>query len=74
MEGAKVAGFEEEALEFGVEVSFQCLVPWGEDCDIVVSHCFFQFLKEKGFLDEFSEFGVMGIQKGHEDGVGIDLT
>lgn len=39
----------------------------------MVADGFFEFLKEKSFLDEFSEFGVVGIEKSDEDGVRVDL-
>lgn len=35
---------------------------------------FFQFLKKKRFLNELCKFGVMGIEKSDEDGIGVDLT
>jgi hypothetical protein len=40
----------------------------------VITNSFFKLLKEKCFLNEFSEFGVMGIEKSNEDGVRVDLN
>ena len=74
LEGVEVAGFEEEALELGVEVAFESVVFGGEDGDVVVADGFLELLEEEGLLDELGEFGVVGIQEGNEDGVGVDLT
>jgi len=39
----------------------------------VVADGIFKLLEEKCFLDELGEFGVMGIEKRDEDGVGVNL-
>lgn len=73
LKGAKIARLEEEALELGVEVAFEGLVSRGEDGDVVVADGVFKLLEKKCFLDELGEFGVMGIEKRDEDGVGVNL-
>lgn len=38
LEGLEVAGFEQEALEFGVQLALEGLIFRGEDGDVVVAH------------------------------------
>lgn len=74
MEGSEVSGLEEEALELGIEVALEGLVAGGEDGYVVGADCGLEGLEEEGLLDELGEDGVVGVEEGDEDRVGVDLA
>lgn len=74
LEGLQIARLEQEALELGVKLTLQSLIPRRENGNIVVADSFFKSLQKQSFFHKFRELGVVGIEEGNEDGVGVDLT
>ena len=73
LEGLQVTGFEQEALEFRVQLALQGLISRREDSDVVLAHCLLEGLEKQSLLDELGELGVMGVEESDEDGVGVNL-
>ena len=49
------------------------MVDGGEDGEVLAAHQLLQCLQQRRLLDELGELGVVGLQEGDEDGVGVDL-
>jgi hypothetical protein len=73
LEGLQVTGFEQEALEFGVQLTLQGFISRREDGDVVFADGLLKRLEEQSLLDELGQLGVMRVEKGDEDGVGVYL-
>lgn len=73
LQGFEITRLEEEPLELRVKVPLESFILGSENGDIVMGHRLLQCLEEKGFLYQFRELRVVGIEEGDEDRVGIDL-
>lgn len=73
LEGFEITRLEEKTLEFRVEISVESLILGGENGDVVVGDGLFKGLEEEGFLDEFGELSIAGIEEGNENRVGVYL-
>eukprot|EP00268_Persea_americana_P016984 TRINITY_DN180_c0_g1_i2.p1 TRINITY_DN180_c0_g1~~TRINITY_DN180_c0_g1_i2.p1 ORF type:complete len:517 (+),score=37.53 TRINITY_DN180_c0_g1_i2:366-1916(+) len=74
LEGFEVSRLEEKALELGVEVALEGLIAGGEDGYVVRADGGFEGMEEEGLLHELCEDGVVGVEEGDEDRVGVDLA
>lgn len=74
LEGAEVAGLEEEAAEFWVEISLKSFVFRSENGEIVAADGVFKGGEKKGFFHELGELCVLRVEESDEDGVGVDAA
>jgi hypothetical protein len=56
-----------------LELALERVVDEGEDGEVLAAHQLLQGLQQRRLLDELGELGVVGLQEGNEDGVGVDL-
>jgi hypothetical protein len=56
-----------------LELALERVVDEGEDGEVLAAHQLLHGLQQRRLLDELGELGVVGLQEGNEDGVGVDL-
>lgn len=69
----QVTGFEQEPLEFRVQLTLQGFISRREDGDVVFADGLLKGLEKQSLLDELGQLGVMRVEKGDEDGIGVNL-
>lgn len=69
----QVTRFEQEPLEFRVQLTLQSFISRREDGDVVFADGLLKGLEKQSLLDELGQLGVMRVEKGDEDGIGVYL-